>query len=130
MNKELFHKVSIYVLFFHAFIELLIIILRFLFPNILINFLGENPFFMSYIKLIYALTRLIVGLGVWKRKLWAIFLGILISLASMILAPIILPFGLIDLPLALLAIFLLIYIIVGNKALKIGDDLSYLKIDS
>ncbi|TXT58743.1 MAG: conserved membrane protein of unknown function [Promethearchaeota archaeon] len=130
MNKELFHKVSIYVLFFHAFIELLIIILRFLFPNILINFLGENPFFMSYIKLMYALTRLIVGLGVWKRKLWAIFLGILVSLASMILAPIILPFGLIDLPLALLAIFLLIYIIVGNKALKIGDDLSYLKIDS
>jgi hypothetical protein len=129
MNRELLNSITIYVLFLHAIIEIFIIIIRFIFPELLPEFLGENPYSISYIKLMYSLTRIVVGIGIFKKKLWALLFGILISLTSIILAPIILPFGLIDLPLSLLVGFLITYIIIGDKELKIDEDVNYMKVD-
>lgn len=129
MNRELLNSITVYVLFLHGIIEIFIIFIRFIFPELLPGFLGENPYSISYIKLMYALTRIIVGVGIFKKKLWALFFGILISLATVILAPIILPFGLIDLPLSLLVSFLIIYLIIGDTELKIEENIRYMKVE-
>lgn len=61
MNRELLNSIVVYVLFLHGIIEILIIFIRFIFPELFPGFLGENPYSISYIKLMYALTRIIVG---------------------------------------------------------------------
>lgn len=129
MNREIFNTITVYVLFFHGIIEIFIIAIRFIFPELLPGFLGENSYTTSYIKLMYALSRLILGIGVLKKQLWALFSGILISFTTIILAPIILPFGLIDLPLSLLVSFLIIYLLIGDKELKIEENVRYMKVE-
>jgi hypothetical protein len=129
MNREFLNSIAVYVLFLHGIIEILIIFIRFIFPELFPGFLGENPYSISYIKLMYALTRIIVGVGIFKKRLWALLFGILTSLATVILAPIILPFGLIDLPLSLLVSFLIIYLLIGDKDLKIEENIRYMKVD-
>ena len=129
MNREFLNSIAVYVLFLHGIIEILIIFIRFIFPELFPGFLGENPYSISYIKLMYALTRIIVGVGIFKKRLWALLFGILTSLATVILAPIILPFGLIDLPLSLLVSFLIIYLLIGDKDLKIEENIHYMKVD-
>ncbi len=129
MNREFLNSIAVYVLFLHGIIEILIIFIRFIFPELFPGFLGENPYSISYIKLMYALTRIIVGVGIFKKRLWALLFGILTSLATVILAPIILPFGLIDLPLSLLVSFLIIYLLIGDKDLKIEENIRYMKMD-
>jgi hypothetical protein len=74
-------------------------------PNV---FQGQGLFW-SILSVLYGLIRWIAGAAIWRKRKWGWALGLLIALVTMIVAPSINPFGIMDLFFsAITMIFLLI----------------------
>lgn len=108
-------KISSVVLFIHGFIELLAIMMPFAPARFLPASFQEEMFFWLATSVIYGLSRLIAGYAVWSMKKWGIVFGMALSITTMIAAPSIYPFGIMDLPLALIVLVSLLYIWFGDE---------------
>ena len=81
------------------------------------TFEGHNIFW-SLLSGMYGNSRLVAGVAVWRRKKWGIAFGVLLCLTTMIVAPGIVPFGVVDLVLALAILVLLLYAYFGDEKLS------------
>jgi hypothetical protein len=72
------------------------------------GFEGQTIFW-ALLSAIYGLARIVAGAAIWKNRKWGWVFGLMLSITTMIVAPTIVPFGIIDLILSvLISIFLLI----------------------
>ncbi len=73
-----------------------------------VGFQGQSLFW-SILSVLYGLIRWVAGVAIWRNRKWGWALGLLIALVTMIVAPSINPFGIMDLFFsAITMIFLLI----------------------
>jgi len=117
MKKETSLRTASIVLFIHGIIEISAILMLFVPTEFLpINF-QETSVFWAILSSIYGLSRLISGYAVWSMKKWGIALGIALSITTLIVAPSIHPFGIMDLPLAVIVLVCLLYAWFGDEKL-------------
>lgn len=115
MDKKTCAKVAAVVLFVHGFIEVLAITMLFAPAKFIPPGFQEKPFFWAVIGTIYGLSRLIAGYEIWLMKKWGIVFGLALSVTTLIVAPSIYPFGIMDLLLAIVVLICLLYVWFGNE---------------
>ncbi|MDH5508212.1 MAG: hypothetical protein OEZ02_13400 [Anaerolineae bacterium] len=77
--------------------------------------------FWALLSSIFGINRIIAGIAIWSNKKWGMVYGLMLSLTTMIVAPTIIPFGIIDLVLATIICISLLYTYFGNE--KIVQEL-------
>lgn len=118
MNKNTVAKIASIILFIHGFIEILIVTTLFVpIEFALIWFQGRPTIFWVVISAIYGISRLIASYAIWLMKKWGIVFGMALSIISIIVAPSIYPFGIIDLLLAIIVLVSLLYVWFGDEKL-------------
>lgn len=105
----------------HGLIEVLgAVMLLILPPKLLavtIPWAGEELAFMAMLSAISGGFRLFVGYGVWLIRKWGAVLGIISSTVTMIAAPQIFPFGIMDTSFATVVLVLLVTAWFGKENL-------------
>lgn len=118
MDKNTVAKIASIILFVHGFIEILAVTALFVpIEFALIWFQGRPTIFWTLISAIYGVSRLIAGYATWLMKKWGIVFGMALSITSIIVAPSIYPFGIMDLLLAVIVLVSLLYVWFGNEKL-------------
>jgi hypothetical protein len=65
--------------------------------------------FWAVISGLYGVSRIIAGCGIWSNKKWGMVFGFMLCLTTMIVAPTIVPFGVIDLIFTIIITISLLY---------------------
>lgn len=117
MDKKTSAKIASVVLFVHGFVEMLAVMMPFAPAQFLPTGFQEKMFFWATISAIYGLSRLVAGYTIWSMKKWGIAFGVALSITTMIVAPSIYPFGIMDLPLAVIVLVSLLYVWFGDEKL-------------
>ena len=117
MEKLAYLKISSSVLFIHGFIEILAVSMFILPPELIPVSLSEDAAFWGTIGAMYGLFRIATGYLIVKKRKNGILLGIIISVVTLVVAPHIRPFGLLDLPLAMIVLWALV-------TLRFGDEVT------
>lgn len=117
MDKSRSLKIASVVLFIHGFIELTAILIFFAPAEFLPSDFQEKTVFWMLLSVTYGLCRWVVGYAVWSMKKWGIVFGMVLSMVTMILAPSIYPFGVMDLPLAIVVLAALLHAWFGGERL-------------
>jgi hypothetical protein len=106
----------------HGLIEMAGLFMAASFSELLQSFggLGKSEIAANAVSIalfggLWGLGRLVAAWGVWSLKKWAIALGILLSLATVVTALTIIPAGVSDTLLALPALALLLYAWLGDE---------------
>jgi len=117
MDKETCAKIASVVLFIHGSVEMLAVVMLFAPTEFLPAGFQEKMVFWASLSAIYGLSRLIAGYAIWSMKKWGIVFGMALSITTMIVAPSIYPFGIIDLPLAVIVLASLLSAWFGDENL-------------
>ncbi len=117
MDRKTSAKIASIVLFVHGFIEILAVTALFVPAEFAPTWFQERPIFWAVISAIYGMSRLIAGYATWSMKKWGIVFGMALSITSMIVAPSIYPFGVMDLLLAVIVLVSLLYVWFGDEKL-------------
>ena len=120
MDKKICAKVAAVVLFVHGFIEVLGIMMLFAPAKFTPPGFEEKSFFWAVLSAIYGLSRLFAGYEIWSMKKWGIVFGLALSVTTMIVAPSIYPFGIMDLLLAVVVLICLLYVWFGDEKVAKG----------
>jgi hypothetical protein len=104
-------KIASIILLIHGFIEIIGSVMLFALPAGALAFKGfqGRRIFMAILSAIYGFSRVIAGYQVWLTRRWGIAFGITLSLVTMITSPSIYPYGVMDLPSAILVLALLLH---------------------
>jgi len=103
------------VLFVHGFVEVLAVMLAFVPAEFLPTGFQERLVFWAVISATYGVSRLIAGYAIWFMKEWGAAFGIALSTTTIIVAPSMYPFGIMDLPLAII-------VLVSPLSLRFSDE--------
>ncbi len=117
MNKKTAAKIASIVLFVHGFIEILAVTALFVPAEFAPTWFQERPIFWAVISAIYGVSRLIAGYAILSMRKWGIAFGMVLSITSIIVAPSIYPFGIMDLLLAVIVLVSLLYVWFGDEKL-------------
>ena len=122
MNKKTSARIASVVLFIHGFIEIVGTVGLLVLPSELLAIVGFQEVqgkvvFMAVLSAICGLSRLIAGYVTWSMKKWGIVFGMVLSIGTMIGAPSIYPFGVMDLLLATIVLASLLYLWFGGEKL-------------
>lgn len=117
MDKKTSAKIASVVLFVHGFVEMLAVMMPFAPAQFLPTGFQEKMVFWAAISAISGLSRLIAGYAIWSMKKWGIAFGVALSITTMIVAPSIYPFGIMDLPLAVIVLVSLLHVWFGGEKL-------------
>ena len=111
---------------FHGLIEIAGLMFINSAPERLANFGGltgslleENVQLVGMFGALWGVSRLVAGWGIWSLRKWAILLGIILSVITVVAAITIIPAGVADTVLALPALILLLYTWFGNEVKEI-----------
>lgn len=118
MERSTYLRISSSVLFVHGFIEVLAISMFILPPELIPVGLSEDAAFWGMIGAMYGLFRIASGYLITKNRKNGVLLGIIISIVTMIVAPHIHPFGSLDLPLAMIVLWALVTLWVGDETIE------------
>ena len=122
MDKKASAKIASVTLFVHGFIEIVGTIGLLALPSkylasAIFQEVQEKVIFMAVLSAICGLSRLVAGYATWSMKKWGIIFGMILSVATMIGAPSIYPFGVMDLLLATIVLVSLLYLWFGGEKL-------------
>lgn len=117
MKKETPLKIAALTLFIHGVIEILAVMMLFAPAEFLPTDFQEQSVFWAVLSSMYGLSRVIAGYAIWSMKKWGIALGVALSITTLIVAPSIYPFGIMDLPLAIIVLSCLLYAWFGDEEL-------------
>ncbi|MBY8999093.1 MAG: hypothetical protein KGD60_15330 [Candidatus Thorarchaeota archaeon] len=118
MDKSAYLKISSGVLFIHGFIEILALSMFILPPELIPVSLSEDAAFWGMIGAMYGLFRMVTGYLIVKRRKNGLLLGIIISVVTLVVAPHIHPFGLLDIPLAMIVLWALVTFWFGDEIIE------------
>lgn len=120
MDKKTSAKIASVILGVHGFIEIAGTVMLLVLPGELTaaaGFQEGKALFMGLLSAIAGLSRLIAGYVTWSMKKWGIVFGMVLSIGTMIGAPSIYPFGIMDLLLATIVLVSLLYLWFGGEKL-------------
>jgi len=118
MDKRTSAKIAAVTLFVHGFIEVGgAMMMPFAPAEFLPTGFQEKMVFWAALSAIYGISRLIAGYAIWSMKKWGIVFGMALSITTMIVAPSIYLFGIMDLPLAIIVLVSLLYVWFGDEKL-------------
>ena len=126
MNKKISARIASLLLILHGLIEvaglLAITTPTQIFPQTMENFGGmgktqiaANMESIILLGVMWGLTQFIAAWGIWSTKKWAIGLGCVVSMASLIAAISIIPAGVADTLLSVPVLILLLYTWFGSE---------------
>jgi hypothetical protein len=75
----------------------------------------SQPVFWSVLSGIYGISRIIAGIAIWKNRKWGSIFGLMLCLTTMIVAPTIVPFGIMDLVFSVLITIAILSARYGNE---------------
>jgi len=110
MDDSTYAKIASIILIIHGCIELLSLSMFYLPPEFIPVTLSEDSTFWAIIGAMYGVARIVAGYGILKLKRGAIVFGMILSTVTLAVAPTIIPFGLMDLPLALIVLWCLMFL--------------------
>ena len=130
MNKKLGTRIGSVALFVHGFIEIVGAIALVALPSEFLETRGYIPeggkFSMVALAAIFGLSRLGAGYITWSMKRWGIAFGVVLSVITMIAAPLMHLLGAIslssvimDLVLSVVVLSSLLYVLLGDEVVKI-----------
>ncbi|RLG71095.1 MAG: hypothetical protein DRO23_12455 [Thermoprotei archaeon] len=119
MSRETSIKIASVILFIHGFIELVGALLLLASINGFLSFYFQGTvgrtIFMAVLSAIFGSSRLIASYKIWLKKKWGIVFGIVLSVVTMIEAPSIYPFGVMDLLLSTIVLASLLHAWFGDE---------------
>lgn len=115
MKKETSLKIGAVVLVIHGIIEIFAIMMLFVPAEFIPIDFQEESVFWAILSTIYGLSRVLSGYAIWSMKKWGIALGVALSMTTLIVAPSVYPFGVMDLPLAVFVLACLVYAWFGDE---------------
>ena len=129
MNKKLGARIGSVALFVHGLIETVGAVALIALPSEFLVTAGYAPeegkiIFMAAFAAIFGLSRLAAGYITWSMKKWGIAFGMVLSMITMIVAPLMHLFGAInlssvvmDLLLAVIVLASLLYVLFGDEVI-------------
>ena len=117
MSKRTAAKIASVVLFIHGFIELSAILGLIVPVEFIPEWFQESPVFFAILSGIYGVSRIIAGCAIWSMRKWGVVFGMTLSIISIIGAPSVYAFGVMDLILAIIVLISLLYMWFGNEKL-------------
>lgn len=119
MNKITSLKIASITLIVHGVIEIFGALILVFTPSefIPLSIGRENTIFWAIMSTIYGVSRLIAGYMTWLTKKWGIVFGIALSITTMTVALSIIPFGVMDSILAIIALTTTLYAWFGDEEL-------------
>lgn len=125
-NRKSSARTASILLVLHGLIEIAVLVLVNSMPPALISFGGlagptleQNTSAIAMFGVFWGIARLIAAWGSWSLRKWAVLLGILLSLITLIAAISIIPTGLADTFLAMPVLILLLYAWFGSDVIDI-----------
>lgn len=119
MDKRTSLKIASIALLIHGLVEILgALILPFTPSEFLSMGLGGGSVvFWAAMSAIYGVSRLIAGYLTWNVRKWGMAFGAALSITTMITAPSIIPFGIMDSILAIIALASILFAWLGDEKL-------------
>ena len=125
-NRKLSARIAGILLIIHGLIELSGLALINSMPHALISFGGltdtaleQNAFVIAIFGALWGISRLIAAVAAWSLRKWALILGIILSIITVVAAITIIPAGVTDTFLALPALILLLHAWFGNEVMEV-----------
>lgn len=122
MSRKLSSRIASALLALHGLIEITGSVFINSAPGALISFGGltgslleQNTQTVGMFGVLWGISRLIAGWGIWSLRKWALILGISLSTITIVAAIMIIPAGVTDTFLALPTLILLLYAWFGNE---------------
>ena len=127
MNRRTSARIAVVLMGIHGLIEIVGLLFIDSSPNTLTSFggltgalLAQNSLTIGIFGALWGASRLIAGWGVWSLHKWAILLGIILSVVTVLAAIAIIPAGVADTILAMPALILLLNTWFGNERIEIS----------
>ena len=79
-----------------------------------VNFESQTLFW-AIISGLFGISRIVAGIACLSNKKWGMVFGLLLCIVTMVIAPTIIPFGIMDLIFAIIITICLLYTIFGNE---------------
>ena len=114
MSRQTSQRIAAILLFLFGIFEVMGLLMLIIPSEYLPTDLETQSMFWGLLSCIYGLSRLVAGLAIWKNKQWGYVWGLLLCVTTMIVAPTIVPFGVIDLVLTMVILVCLLYAKYGN----------------
>jgi len=115
MSKNTGLKIASIGLFLFGAFELMGLMMLFAPEEYLPSGFESQSLFWAVLSGIYGIARVIAGYAIWLNKKWGWMFGILLCLTTMIVAPTINPFGIVDLLFSVIITINLLYAIYGQE---------------
>lgn len=115
MEKRI--KIAVVILFLFGLMELMGLLLLLIPQDFLPEIFEGQALFWALLSGIYGLARIVAAIGLRSKKKWAWMFAVLLCLTTLIVAPTIIPFGVIDLILALVILVCLLQARYGDMKL-------------
>ena len=127
MNRKRSARISSILLVFHGLIEISGFALINSIPLVLIGFGGlsgpeleQNTSAIAMFGVFWGISRIIAAWGIWSLRKWAMILGIILSMITMIAAITIIPVGVTDTLFAIPVLIFLLYAWFGSEVKEIS----------
>jgi hypothetical protein len=127
LNRKLSARIACILLILHGLIEIVSLFAPHTITENLQFFGGMdksqiavNSLSIAYLGTMWGVTRCVSAWGIWKMKTWAIVLGIIVSITTIITALSIIPAGVVDTFLTVPVLALLLYTWYGDESKELG----------
>jgi hypothetical protein len=120
MNRKTSLKIASITFFLFGIFELLGLLMLLVPTEFMPTNFETQSIFWALISSIFGISRIIAGYAIWSNKKWGMVFGLLLCLTTMVVAPTIVPFGIVDLLLTVIISVSLLYAWHGNE--KILQD--------
>ena len=115
MNRKTSLKIASILFFLFGIFELLGLLMLLVPTKFMPTNFETQSVFWALISGIFGVSRIIAGYAIWSNKNWGMVFGLLLCLATMVIAPTIVPFGVVDLILTVVISVSLLYTRYGNE---------------
>jgi hypothetical protein len=97
MNKRISQRIAAIGLYLFGTFELMGMLMLFIPEAYMPSGFNSQSEFWALISGIYGVSRILAGYAIWSNKKWGVVFGLMLCLTTMIVAPTIVPFGIVDL---------------------------------
>jgi hypothetical protein len=115
VSRKTGQKCASILLFFFGLFELMGLLMLVIPDEYVPSNFETQSVFWGLLSGIYGIARIAAGYALWTNKKWGFVFGLLLCLATMIVAPTIVPFGVVDLILAVVISICLLYAYYGDE---------------
>ena len=115
MNRKRSQKAAAILLFLFGLIELMGMLMLVVPGEYIPSGFETQSVFWGLLSGVYGIARIAAASAIWVNKKWGFVFGLMLCLTTMIVAPTIVPFGVIDLILTVVITICLLYAYYGGE---------------